>query len=525
MNRYVVALDAGTGSGRAIVYNLAGEICGKAQQEWVHPPVPGVPGSLDFDAVRNGDLMDRVMAGAIKAANIDAGSVIAVAATSMREGMVLYDESGKELWACPNVDSRARAEAALLRDQGLADRIFDIGGDWVSITAPARFMWLNRNRPDIMQRTRRIGLISDWLVTRLTGEYATEPSAGSSTALFDLSTRNWSDELIASLGLDRAIFPTVVESGTAVGKVTNSAAARTGLKVGTPVVAGGGDTQLALLGLGRKPGDATLIGGSFWQMTVIADRPLIDPKRGPRTLCHARPGEWMVEGIGFLSGFSLRWLRDAFVEPLLRVAGGQIAGSDIFAFMEDAADASPPGAAGVLATMASPMQSDRWVQPAPSLLGFDFNRPEIGTGAAIRAVMEAAAFVTHIHLNSLSRLSGLEFSRLQFTGGSSQGRVWRQIVADVLGLPIDIPVVKETTALGCAMLAASGAGAFDSVEEAVEAMASPIELTVEPRPEVSVLYPRVEARWSTACETIEKLADIGVVEPHWRPAGAREMPA
>jgi len=308
LKAYFLALDAGTGSGRAVIYDDSGQISGIGQREWLHPPAPGVPGGLDFSAEDNGVLLDEVTREAIQNAGINASQIKAVSTTSMREGTVWADADGKVLWACPNIDSRATAEAQQLTDAGIADKIFDIAGDWVSITTAARVKWLEAHRPDIIKNVRHFGLISDWAATRLTGEYFTEPSAGSSTGLFDLAKRSWSDELFSLLGLDSSVCPTVVESGEPIGAVTTVAAARTGLLRGTPVVAGGGDTQLALVGLGRRAGDSTLVGGTFWQMTQLLDQPLIDSNRGPRTLCHARPDEWMIEGIGFLSGFSLRWL-------------------------------------------------------------------------------------------------------------------------------------------------------------------------------------------------------------------------
>lgn len=134
--------------------------------------------------------------------------------------------------------------------------------------------------------------------------------------------------------------------------------------------------------------------------------------------------------------------------------------------------------------------------------------------------MEAGAFVAHTHLKTLEALSGLRFETMQFTGGSSQGRLWPQIVADVTGRPLDIPVVKETTALGCAMLAALGGGLFASLDEAVEAMASPIERTVEPQAEATARYAEIEARWSKVNNAMTDLALAGTVEPLWRPAGA-----
>lgn len=513
--RYVMAIDAGTGSGRAIVYGSDGSIAGLAQEEWSHPAAPGVPNGLDFDTAANGALIDRVIAGAIARAGIGAAEIKAVSTTSMREGVVLYDAEGRALWACPNVDARAQVEAEELVAAGIADRVFAIAGDWVSITSPARLLWIRKHRPDVAARARHLGLISDWLATRLTGAYFTEPSAGSSTALFDIASRRWSEELLGLLDIDAGIFPPVVEPGTAIGHVTPEAAERSGLAAGTPVVAGGGDTQLALVGLGRKAGDATLVGGSFWQMTMLADGPLVDPARGPRTLCHATPREWMVEGIGFLTGFSLRWLRDAFFEPLRHASD-----ESSFARIEAMAAAMPPGAGGVFATLANPMQSDAWLHPSPGFVGFDFNRPEIGLGAMARSVMEAGAFAAHLHLTALEALSGLSFPRIQFTGGSSQGTLWPQIVADVIGRPLDIPVIKETTALGCAMLAAVGGGIFATLEEAVAAMASPIERTVEPDPAATERYAGIEARWARVNRAMTDLALDGALEPLWRPAGA-----
>ncbi|MDX8454263.1 FGGY family carbohydrate kinase [Mesorhizobium sp. VK9D] len=516
MGRYVLAIDAGTGSGRAIVYDLKGAIVSLAQEEWSHPAVPDVPGGFDFAAEVNGALVDRVIGKAIHEANLSSSEIAAVSTTSMREGVVLYDAAGTVLWACPNVDARAQAEANELVREGIAQKIYETAGDWVSITAPARLKWLQKRHPDLASRARHIGLISDWLATRLTGTYYTEPSVGSSSALFDLSKRSWSMELVEAIGLDPAIMPPVVEPGTVVGRVMTAAAQRCGLAAGTPVIAGGADTQLALFGLGRRAGDATLVGGSFWQTTILANKPLIDPKRSPRTLCHVQPGEWMVEGIGFLTGFSMRWLRDAFVLPLLPASER----SKAFQRMEELATAVPPGCEGVYATMANPMQADRWLHPAPGFLGFNINRADVGIGAATRGIMEAGAFIAHDHLKTLKALSGYSFERIQFTGGSSQGALWPQIIADVFGLPVDIPVVKETTALGCAMLAAVGAGLFKTLDEAVSAMASPVERQIEPAPEKHEAYSSLERQWMALNGEITKIANRGLVEPLWRPAGA-----
>ena len=238
-NPLVLALDGGTGSCRAILFDLAGREVASAQREWQHSAAPGAPGGVDFDTKQNGDLFDEVCREVVSDIDGAADRIKAISTTSMREGMVLYDRDGVPLWACPNIDGRARDQATELAASGIADKVFEIGGDWVSITAPSRFLWIRQNVPEILDNTVKFGLLSDWISTRLTGEYTTEPSAGSSTALFDLAQRDWSQELIGLLNLDPSIFPKVIEAGDLSGTVTASAASRTGLRPGTPVYAGG----------------------------------------------------------------------------------------------------------------------------------------------------------------------------------------------------------------------------------------------------------------------------------------------
>ncbi|WP_421850401.1 FGGY family carbohydrate kinase [Oricola sp.] len=512
----VLALDGGTGSCRAILFDLSGREVAVGQREWHHRQTPDAPGGMDFDTDANGLLFDEVCREVVADIGGAAGRIKAVSTTSMREGMVLYDAAGKVLWACPNIDGRAQAQAESLAASGLAETIFETGGDWVSITAPSRFLWIRQNTPEILEATRTFGMLSDWIATRLTGEFCTEPSAGSSSALFDLSRRSWSDEVLRALDLDPALCPRVVESGEVCGAVTGEAAARTGLIEGTPVHAGGGDTQLALAGLARKPGDATLVAGSFWQLTAITDTPVIDPQRRLRTLCHAHPGQWMIEGIGFLTGFSLRWFRDAFCELETREAAEQ--GRAVFELIEEKAAAVPPGTNGLQAVFATVMQSDSWINAPASFIGFDVGDAQrTGRMACARALMEAGAFVSQAHRAIVAECTGQHYARITMTGGSAQGRLWPQIIADTFGLPVDITTVKETTALGAAILAARGAGLIDDATQ----MASGIERTHEPDPAIHALMAEKAAKWAELDTEMIPFALRNLAPSMWQAAGAR----
>ena len=508
----LVAIDVGTGSCRAVAFDPSAREVAIGQREYRHPEVAGVPGSQVFDTSRNWQLIGECVRQALT--GIDPARVVAVSATSMREGMVLYDASDREIWACPNVDARSTEEAAELVRSGAADEIYRRGGDWVAITAPARFRWIARHAPDVFAAVAHIGMLGDWVTHRLTGEHTTDPSLGSSSGLFDLVAGDWSDETLALIGLDPAVVPRVVAPGTVIGTVTADAAAATGLRAGTAVVAGGADTQLGLVGIGAiDPGRVTIVGGSFWQHTMIVDRPLIDPRRRLRTLCHTEPGRWMIEGIGFYSGFTMRWFRDAFYGPSERDR------PDAYALLEQEAAAHPAGSNGVVGIFSNVMAADRWVHASPAFIGFDIAAPaRSGRGACVRAIEEAAAYVSLAHLRIAEEVAAVAVEEVVFTGGGAQGRLWPQILADVLGVPVAIPTVKESTALGAAMYAAVGAGLFGDVREAAEAVA--FERTVEPDEAAHRVYAELYDRWRELYARVLPLADDAIVRPLWRAPGS-----
>ena len=516
---YLLALDLGTGSTRAVLFTEDGHQVAIGQREWSHAALPGFPGSQVFDTARNWRLIGECVREALDLGGVTATQVAAVSTTSMREGMVLYDAAGREIWACPNVDSRAGDEAAELVASGQARRLFEVGGDWVPITAPARFRWIRRHQPEVFDATAHVGMLSDWALYRLTGRFVTDPSAGSSSDLFDLRTRTWSAELLDLVGLPATIVPEVLEPGTVVGSVSEKGAADTGLAKGTPVVVGGADTQLGLVGIGVTDADRiTLVGGSFWQLTAVTESPLIDPQARVRTLCHAIPGRWMTEGIGFYCGIAMRWYRDAFCE--LERAEAARREVDPYVVMEEAAAAVPPGSNGVTAIFSNVMNVKRWVQASPSFVQFDLDRPGGSNRVAcIRALEEQAAYVSRGHLAILSELSGRTYDEILLTGGAAKGRLWPQIVADVLGVAVRVPEVKESTALGAAMFAGVGAGVYADIGEAIDGLVR-LERTVEPDPVSMAAYDEHFARWSAVYPRMLALSDDHLLAPMWWPAGA-----
>ncbi|MFI5282511.1 MAG: autoinducer-2 kinase [Candidatus Dormibacterales bacterium] len=514
----LLALDAGTGSCRAVLFAVDGRQVAMAQREWSHRAVEGVPGSQAFDTATNWPLIAECVRQAIAQSGADASSIQAVSTTSMREGMVLYDRSGREIWACPNVDSRSGAEATELVQSGEADRIYRQGGDWVAITSPARLRWIQRHEPKIFKSAAHLTMLADWITNRLTGEFVTDPSIGSSSGMFDLSKRTWSSEILALCGMRPEVFPPVLEPGAVAGAVSTAAAEATGLKAGTPVVVGGADTQLGLVGIGVvDPGQFTVIGGTFWQQTIGLSTAMIDPEARLRTLCHALPGQWMMEGIGFYCGLSMRWFRDAFCD--LEKLEAERTAADAYALMEKAAMSVPPGSNDVMAILSNLMVAKRWIHAAPALVQFNIEDPaHSGKKECIRAIEEAAAYVSYGHLKVIEQVTRHPCKQVVFTGGASKGALWPRILADVLGLPVRVPRIKESTSLGAAMFAGIGAGVYPDVATAAKQVVS-FEKPIDPNPATHDLYSELYQRWLRAYGGELALAEQGVLKPLWRAAG------
>lgn len=521
-NDYVMTIDAGTGSGRALIFDLTAKQIGGAQREWTLPTLKEYPGSAVFDTRLAWDLICQCIQEALDTTGISAGQIKAIAPSSMREGMVLYDHEQHEIWACPNIDARARDEAEQLVAEGTAQRIYDTGGDWVGIISAPRFRWLARHQRDIFEQMQHMSMISDWVVARLSGQIVTDPSCGSSSGLFDLKSGNWSAELLTHLQLPETIFPPIHPPGTVVGEITSEAAAQTSLHIGTPVIVGGADTQLALLGTGGVKADRfTIVGGTFWQTTWLANHALIDPQCRLRTLCHALPGLWMTEGIGFLNGLAMRWLRDTVCDTTDSLTSSP-QDKDPYVAMERLAESVPPGADGVFALVSEVMNARRWVQAPTSFVGLDVTRPEHagrrGKGLMVRAVQESAAFTALGHYRILESLSEQQATEMVFCGGASKGKVWSQIMADVFDMPVKIPVVKETTSLGAAFCALVGLGQYASLTEAAESLVR-WDRTVDPINKHVTRYKEISSQALELQSGLIDWVEDGRLSEMWRAAG------
>jgi autoinducer 2 (AI-2) kinase len=192
--------------------------------------------------------------------------------------------------------------------------------------------------------------------------------------------------------------------------------------------------------------------------------------------------------------------------------------------MEENAARIPPGANGVYAILSNLMNARRWVHASPAFLGFNLSDPA-GTGraACVRAIEEAAAYVVRGHLGIIGELTSAPVTGLTFSGGAAKGALWPQIIADVTGLPVHVPAVTESSALGAALCAGKGAGLYSSLTDLEGALRKRVA-TFEPQPAAVAAYDDSYARWLELYPRMLELSEDGLLDPLWRAAGVSPGP-
>ncbi len=518
--QYLMAIDAGTGSVRAVIFDTKGNQVSVAQKEWVHLEEEGVPHSMGFDTKSNWDLTVWCIQEALKEASLKGSDIVAVSATSMREGIVLYDKEGEALWGVANVDARADKEVRFLKEQyeGIEEAFYETSGQTFALGALPRILWLKNNRPEVYEKVASISMIGDWILAQLSGVIATDPSNGGTTGIYSLRKRDWDPSMAEKVGIKADIFPPSLESGTVMGVVTSLASEQTGLSTSTKVVMGGGDVQLGAAGLGVvKEGQVAILGGSFWQQVVNIKSDTLPPKdMGIRVNPHVVEGLSQAEGITFFSGLVMRWFRDAFCEMEKQEALER--GIDTYTVLEEKAKKVPVGSHGILPIFSDSMKYGKWYHAAPSFLNLSIDPEVCNRASMFRSLQENACIVSAINLEKIKAFSHIDIDEIVFAGGASKGALWCQILADVTGCKIKVPRVREATALGAAMAAGVGAGIYESIVKVAEELVK-WDKEYIPKSENTIKYNVIKEQWTEVYENQLSLVDRGLTQSMWKAPG------
>lgn len=517
--KYLLAVDAGTGSVRAVLFDLEGRQTACVQQEWDHKEDPRYPGSMDFDWNYNWSLTCRCIRGVLEQSGAAPDEIAAVSTTCMREGIVLYNKEGQEIWACANVDARSNDEVSQLIETypGQEKALYLESGQTYALGALPRLLWVKNKMPEVYQAAAHVGMFNDWLIYKMTGILAVEPSNGSTTGIFNLQNRSWDPSIAKRCGLRTDMFPEVRECGTMAGTTTAKCQTETGLAEGTPVIVGGGDAQLGCIGVGVvKPNQAAVFGGSFWQYEYNTSAGKTDPQCRVRVNCHAVPGVWQYEALAFKPGLVMRWFRDGFCQAEKDIAKAE--GTDPYDVMNRYAKDVPPGCHGMMCAFSDVMNFIRWKHASPTFTNFELDPVRFSKYTFYRAILENTALVTKGHLDLVREATGSQPEEIIFAGGASKSHLWCQILSDVLGLPVKVPVVKEATALGAAILAGCGAGIYQDMEEAAEKLVQ-WDTTYEPDTENHKLYCEIYQQWRKVYKAQLDICDQNLTTSMWAAPG------
>jgi len=518
--KYLMAIDAGTGSVRTVIFDIKGNQISLSQKEWTHLEEDGVANSMSFDFSKNWDLVCGCIKESLELAKLKGEDIIALSATSMREGIVLYDKDGNELWGVANVDARASEEVRFLKENfdGIEEEFYEKSGQTFALGALPRIMWLKNNRPEIYGKVAKVSMIGDWILAKLSGVIATDPSNGGTTGIFSLENRDWVSEMATKVGIKDNIFPPCYEVGTIIGNVSEKASTETNLSTITKVVMGGGDVQLGSAGLGIvESGQVAILGGSFWQQIVNIPSTIKPPKdMSIRVNSHVVAGLSQAEGITFFSGLVMRWFRDAFCD--LEKLEAKDMGVDTYTILEQKAKDIPVGSHGIIPIFSDSMKYGKWYHASPSFLNLSIDPKVCNRASMFRALEENACIVSAINLEKIEEFTKIEIDEIVFAGGASKGELWSQILADVTGCKVKIPKVTEATALGACISAGVGAGIYPSLVEASKELVV-WDKVYEPNIENHKLYQDIKIKWKKAYEVQLKLVDDNVTTSMWKAPG------
>ena len=493
---WFLGMDVGTGGTRAVIVDAGGKVIASAASEHAAFRTPH-PGWAEQDPEDWWRAAREAIHGALAGAPEPLEPIAAIGLTGQMHGAVLLDEAGQVLrpsliWC----DTRTQPECDWLHEKIGYEKLIELTcNPALPNFTLTKLLWVKAHEPEIFAKTRHILCPKDYVRYRLTGEFAIDVQEASGTLLLDVTNRRWSREVAEAAGIPESWLPKVYESPEVCARISAGAAALTGLKAGTPVVAGAGDQGAGAVGMGiLQPGSVSATIGTSGVVFAATAAPTRDPKGRLHTFCHAVPGLWHVMGVTQSAGLSFRWLKETFFS-----ANEPIQSYDM---LTSAAAKIPAGSEGL-----------EW---APYLLGERTPHldPEVRAAFVgistthnaahfVRAVLEGVAYSLQDTFTLFAEL-GIPVSAIRLGGGGAKGPLWRKIQAGIYGLPVEVLTAEEGGAFGSALLAGVGAGHWANLDEAC-AQAIEVAQRIEPDAGDLAAYKSGYAQWRKLYPALKSL--------------------
>jgi xylulokinase len=495
---YFIGIDSSTTATKALLMDASGKVVAVASSEYSYLTPHPLWSEQDPQLWWDGTI--ESIKQVLSKAGVKGDEVKGIGLTGQMHGSVFLDKDGEVLrpallWN----DQRTGQQCDDIRDRLGKKKLIQITGNdaLTGFTAP-KILWVQQEEPETYAKIAQILLPKDYVRYKLTNEYACDRAGGAGTLLFDVRKRTWSPEMLEVLEIDPTWMPKTFEGTEITGTVSKQAAEATGLKEGIPVMGGGGDQAAAAVGTGAvQEGIVSLSLGTSGVIFAATDTPAIEPEGRLHAFCHAVPGKWHLMGVMLSAAGSLRWHRDTFAP-----------GKDFGEFVQQAGDI-PAGADGLL--FLPYLTGERTPHPDPLARGAFVGLTVRHTLQHLtRAVLEGVSFGLRDSFELMKEAGLANVTQVRATGGGAKSTLWRQILADVLGAELVTVSSEEGAAYGAALLAATGAGVFTSVEEACE---KAIQITGSTSPGESVefynkLYPEYRGLYPALKPSFHKVAEI-----------------
>ena len=466
MRNLFLGIDVSTTGSKALLIDEQGTVVASAANE--HSISTPKPLWSEQDPAEWWQASTQSIRRVLTQAGATGEDVKAIGLTGQMHGLVMLDAAGTVLrpailWN----DQRTAEECEEITQLFGFDRLLAITGNkaLTGFTAP-KIMWVRKHEPDVYARTSHILLPKDYVRLKLTGEYAVDKADGAGMILFDLKQRDWSKEMLKALQIPESWLPKTYEGPEITGTVTYTAAALTGLKAGTPVVAGGGDQAAQAVGVGAViPGIVALTLGTSGVVFATTPSPLIEPQGRLHSFCHSVPNRWHFMGVMLSAAGSLRWYRDTLTpgmsyDDLLAPAAEVPAGSEGLLFLPY-------------------LTGERTPYPDPLARGAFVGLTVRHTRAHMtRSVIEGVSFGLRDSMELIKGAGLGQIKQVRVSGGGARSRLWRQMLSDVLDTELVTVNTTEGAAFGAALLAGVATGAWKTVEESCQATIKTLDSTV-----------------------------------------------
>jgi len=467
---YFLGIDTSTTGSKALLIDERGEVIGTASSP--HTLQSPKPLWSEQNPREWWDAVSASIRSVLEQAGIGGEEVAAVGLTGQMHGLVLLDEAGEVLrpailWN----DQRTQSQCDEIHRRIGRERFIQITGNvaLTGFTAP-KILWVKENEPEVYANAKHVLLPKDYIRYKLTGEYAMDKADGAGTVLFDLKKRDWSPEVLEALEIDPTWMPPTYEGPECTGRITEEAASLTGLKAGTPVMAGGGDQAAQAVGVGAvEPGIVGLTVGTSGVVFATTPSALIEPAGRLHAFCHAVPGLWHFMGVMLSAAGSLQWYRDTLApnvsfDDLLKEAESIPAASEGLQFL--------PYLSGERTPYPDPLARGAFIG-----LTLRHSRAHM-----TRAVLEGVSFGLKDSFTLIQNAGLGAITQVRASGGGTKGALWRQIMASVLDAELVTVNTTEGAAYGAALLAGVGAEAWSDVNSACH---EAVKVTGTTQPEAS----------------------------------------